>query len=69
MFDLLNIIGSERVSRNSEIHLVSGVRDLWVGYIWTTAGPEGDVGGQAEQEQDNHLRARGEDHHLLQDGL
>ena len=65
----INILGSERVSGNSEIHLVPRVGDLWVGHIWPPAGVEGDVGCEVEQEQDHHLRARSQDHHLLSDGL
>ena len=61
--------GSERVAWNFEIHLVSRAGDLRPRHLWPAESVEGNVRGEDQQEQDDHLRARGPDHNLLQDEL
>ena len=50
--------GSEWVSWNTEIHLVSRAWDIWTGYLRKTKSFEGNVWSKSQQEQDNNLWTR-----------
>ena len=45
----------QRVSGDAEVPLVPGAGDLRPGHLRQAEGPQGDVGGQDGEEQDNQL--------------